>query len=95
MNLEKATKKAIALRYDSEKESVPKVIAKGKGQIAEGIIETANQHGVYIQEDPALLELLSKLEINQQIPEELYEAVAEIFAFIYKLDKKQKGDSPF
>ena len=88
MNLEKETKKAIALRYDSEKESVPKVIAKGKGQIAEGIIETANQHGVYIQEDSSLLELLSKLEINQQIPEELYGAVAEIFAFIYKLDKE-------
>ena len=89
MTLKKETKKAIALRYDHEKESVPTVIAKGKGQIAEGIIETANQHGVYIQEDPALLELLSKLEINQQIPEELYEAVAEIFAFIYKLDKEQ------
>lgn len=80
------TKKAIALKY-SKKESAPKVIGKGKGLIAEEILDSARKHNIHIQQDPALIELLSKLEIDQQIPEELYEAVAEIFAFIYKIDK--------
>jgi flagellar biosynthesis protein len=84
----KSIKQAIALRYDSEKETAPKVIAKGKGLVAEEIIKAANKQEIHIQEDPALIELLSKLEIHQQIPEELYEAVAEIFAFLYKLDKE-------
>ncbi|OAS83352.1 MULTISPECIES: EscU/YscU/HrcU family type III secretion system export apparatus switch protein [Metabacillus] len=81
-------KQAIALRYDNEKEIAPKVIAKGKGLVAKEIIKAANKQEIHIQEDPALIELLSKLEIHQQIPEELYEAVAEIFAFLYKLDKE-------
>lgn len=84
----KSIKQAIALRYDSEKETAPKVIAKGKGLVAEEIIKAANKQEIHIQEDPALIELLSKLEIHQQIPEELYETVAEIFAFLYKLDKE-------
>ncbi|MDQ0227623.1 EscU/YscU/HrcU family type III secretion system export apparatus switch protein [Metabacillus niabensis] len=80
-------KKAIALKYEPTKEEAPRVIAKGKGHFAEDILEAAKKNNVHIQEDPALIELLSTLEIHQQIPEELYEAVAEIFAFIYKLDK--------
>jgi flagellar biosynthesis protein len=88
MTSSKPKKQAIALRYDSEKETVPKVIAKGKGLVAEKIIKAANNQEIHIQEDPALIELLSKLEIHQQIPEELYEAVAEIFEFLYKLDKE-------
>jgi flagellar biosynthesis protein len=84
----KPKKQAIALRYDSEKETTPIVIAKGKGLVAEEIIKAANKQEIHIQEDPALIELLSKLEIHQQIPEELYEAVAEIFAFLYKLDNE-------
>ncbi|MGM0873651.1 MAG: EscU/YscU/HrcU family type III secretion system export apparatus switch protein [Bacillota bacterium] len=83
-------KKAIALRYDSEKEHAPKVIAKGKGLVAEEIVEAAKKNEIHVQEDPALIELFSKLEIHQQIPEELYEAVAEIFAFVYRLDKDLK-----
>jgi flagellar biosynthesis protein len=84
----KSIKQAIALRYDSERETVPKVIAKGKGLVAEEIIKAAKKQEIHIQEDLALIELLSKLEIHQQIPEELYEAVTEIFAFLYKLDKE-------
>jgi flagellar biosynthesis protein len=80
--------KAIALSYDQNKESAPKVIAKGKGLIAKEILETAKEHHVHVHEDPALVELLTKLEIHQQIPDELYEAVAEIFAFVYTLDNK-------
>ncbi|MDQ0230550.1 EscU/YscU/HrcU family type III secretion system export apparatus switch protein [Metabacillus malikii] len=80
-------KRAIALRYDTSKETAPRIIAKGNGLAADKIVEKAKQNNIHIQEDPALIELLSKLDIHQQIPDELYEAVAEIFAFIYKLDK--------
>ncbi|MFD1735800.1 FlhB-like flagellar biosynthesis protein [Bacillus salitolerans] len=78
---------AIALSYDNNKQSAPKVIAKGKGIIAENIIEKAIEHDVPIQEDPSLVEVLSQLQINETIPEELYQAVAEVFAFIYRVDK--------
>lgn len=88
MNNDKSVKKAIALRYDQGKEHAPKVIAKGNEIIAKEIIETAKHHNVHVHEDEALVELLSKLEIHQQIPEELYEAVAEIFAFVYNIEKE-------
>lgn len=87
MTLENTEKKAVALKYENKKENVPKVIAKGNGIIAKEIVDTAGKYDIHIHEDPTLVELLSNLEINQQIPEELYEAVAEIFAFIYELDK--------
>ena len=86
-----SVKKAIALRYDQVKEQAPKVIAKGNGLVAEEILETAKHHRVHIYEDQALVELLSKLEIHQQIPDELYEAVAEIFAFVYNVEREITG----
>lgn len=85
-------KKAAALRYDHERDYAPKVKAVGKGLVAETIIEKAKESGVPIQEDPTLAELLSELNINETIPEELYNAVAEVFAFIYQMDK-QAGKS--
>ncbi|MBD3109460.1 EscU/YscU/HrcU family type III secretion system export apparatus switch protein [Bacillus sp. AGMB 02131] len=81
---------AIALKYDKSTEDVPKVIGKGKGKIAKSILEIARENNVPIQEDASLTELLGKLNINESIPQELYEAVAEIFALIYQLDKKAK-----
>jgi flagellar biosynthesis protein len=81
-------KEAVALGYDKSSESAPKVLAKGKGIIAENIISKANEHGVAIQEDKSLLSLLGKLDIGESIPEELYGAVAEVFAFVYRLDKE-------
>ncbi|OLS37460.1 hypothetical protein BTR22_08280 [Alkalihalophilus pseudofirmus] len=80
-------KQAVALRYDAAKQDSPEVIAKGKGIIAEEIIEKAKNHHIPIQEDASLVELLSQLNINQSIPPELYEVVAEVFAFIYRVDK--------
>ncbi|MFC4409232.1 EscU/YscU/HrcU family type III secretion system export apparatus switch protein [Chungangia koreensis] len=81
-------KEAVALSYQSEQQDAPKVIAKGKGKIAENILEKAAEHGVPVQEDASLVELLGKLDINESIPEELYQAVAEVFAFVYRLDKE-------
>ncbi|GAA5415091.1 hypothetical protein Pryu01_00115 [Paraliobacillus ryukyuensis] len=81
-------KKAVALSYDAQKEHAPRVSANGAGLIAEEIIERAKAANVPIQEDHNLIELLSKLNINEKIPEELYQAVAEVFAFIYQVDKQ-------
>lgn len=81
-------KEAIVLKYDKEKDAAPKIIGKGKGKIAENILETAKENHIPIQEDPSLAELLGKLNIHDTIPGELYEAVAEVFAFIYKIDKE-------
>lgn len=83
-------KEAIALTYDMEKSDAPKVAAKGKGFIAEEIVRRAKESAIPIQEDPSLVEVLNKLEINEQIPENLYQAVAEIFAFIYRTDQSMK-----
>ena len=77
-------KKAIALKYEKEKDNAPKVVAKGKGVVAQKIIEIAEENGIYIKEDPELVEILSTLDIYEEIPEELYRAVAEILVFIYK-----------
>jgi len=80
-------KKAVALKYDDTKFGAPRVAATGKGLTAETILERAKEHGVPVVEDVSLVELLSKLDINQTIPEELYQAVAEVFAYIYKTDQ--------
>lgn len=81
-------KEAVALSYNPGKHDGPKVVAKGKGLIAESILEKAAQHNIPIYEDPNLLQLLGQLDLNESIPEELYQAVAEVFAFIYHLDKQ-------
>ncbi|WP_251548871.1 EscU/YscU/HrcU family type III secretion system export apparatus switch protein [Neobacillus muris] len=83
----KRTLQAVALSYDAQTHDAPKVTAKGNGELASKIIEAAKEHNVPIQEDPSLVELLSRLQINEVIPEQLYQAVAEIFAFIYKVDQ--------
>jgi flagellar biosynthesis protein len=78
---------AIALKYNQDQDLAPKVLAKGKGKIAENILEKAKELDIPVQKDPSLAELLGKLDINETIPDELYGAVAEVFAFIYKLDR--------
>lgn len=80
-------KEAIALNYNPENNNSPKVIAKGKGKIADNIVEKAVQSDIPIYEDKNLVELLGQLDLNEAIPEELYEVVAEVFAFIYRLDR--------
>ena len=65
----------------------PKVIAKGKGKIAENIVEKAKEYDIPIQEDPSLIEILGQLNIDESIPEELYQAVSEVFAYIYQVDR--------
>lgn len=80
-------KEAVALSYHPDSADAPIVTAKGKGKTAEMIIEKAKENQIPIQEDPALVNLLGQLNINESIPQELYQAVAEVFAFIYQVDK--------
>ncbi|MBS4068849.1 EscU/YscU/HrcU family type III secretion system export apparatus switch protein [Sulfurimonas sp.] len=82
-------KKAAALRYDATKERAPRVVAKGEGQTAENIIKIAELHNLPIRKDEDLIELLSKVELDKEVPEALYKVVAEVFSFIYKVSKKE------
>ncbi|GKV67782.1 hypothetical protein NCCP2716_02800 [Sporosarcina sp. NCCP-2716] len=84
-------KEAVALSYMPEQNDAPRVTAKGKGQIADNILEKAKEHGVPIQEDPSLVELLGQLEVNETIPEQLYQAVSEVLAYVYRLDRAKSG----
>ena len=80
--------KAVALKYNHQKNKAPKVIAKGREDIAEKIIEVAKAHNVPLYEDKNLSQILEALELETEIPPELYRAVAEVLAFIYRLNGK-------
>ena len=82
-------KKAVALGYNRSQDNAPKVLASGAGDIANKIISLAKEHDIPIKEDPDLIEILSKVEVDQEIPPNLYKAVAEIFSFLYKITNKK------
>ena len=82
------TPKAVALKYDQEKDNAPRVVAKGRGEIAEKIIAIAKAHNLPLYEDKNLIQILEALELEAEIPPELYRAVAEVLAFIYRLNGK-------
>ncbi len=82
---------AAALEYEGMKNSAPKVTAKGKGLVAEKIIQLARQHHVPIKKDPGLVQILSQLDIDDRIPPELYKAVAEILTFVYTLNNRYRN----
>ncbi len=86
--MDEKRKKAVALQYRHQVDRAPKVVAKGQGIIAERIIEIAADHNIPLTRDPALIEVLSKMELEQEIPPELYRAVAEILAYVYKMTGK-------
>jgi flagellar biosynthesis protein len=78
--------KAAALKYESGKDSAPRLIASGKGELAKKILDIAKQHDIVVYNDPELVDALIKLEIDQEIPPHLYEIMAKILAFIYEID---------
>ncbi len=82
--------KAVALKYDRKKDGAPKVTAKGKGKVAEKIIELAKKHDIPIKDDPDLVEMLSSLDLNQEIPSEIYAVVAELLAFVYSMNSNRR-----
>jgi len=85
-----STRKAVALKYDPGENTAPILVAKGKGHLADQILEKAQQHGIPVQEDSSLVEVLSKLDVDQEIPQELYTLVAEILSFVYRADRKAR-----
>ena len=80
--------KAVALKYDGKKDKAPRVVAKGRGAIAEKIIDIAKEHHVPLYEDKNLIQILEALDLETEVPPELYRAVAEVLAFIYRLNGK-------
>lgn len=77
---------ALALKYQPKSDNAPRVTAKGKGKVAEKIIEIAKKNNIYIHNDPDLIEILSQLDINDEIPPDLYIVAAELLAFVYSLN---------
>jgi flagellar biosynthesis protein len=89
-NNEEKIKKAAAIAYDPEKDVAPKVVATGKGELAEQIIRLAKAHGVEIKQDEDLAEILSAMDVESSIPIEAYGAIAEILSYIYKNSKSKR-----
>ncbi len=88
-NKDNYVQKAAALKYDVETDNAPKVIAKGKQETANNIIKIAKENNIPIKKDEDLVELLSQLEIDKEIPGSMYKAVAEIFSFIYDMTNRK------
>lgn len=80
-------KKAIGLKYKKEDGVAPTLNVKGEGKVAEKIIEIAKEHGIEIREDKSLVEILYKLDVYDEIPEEMYGVVAEILMQLYRVEK--------
>ena len=85
-----AKAKAVALRYDPDKESAPRVVASGQGRVAERILEIARKNQIPLMEDTLLTESLLCLDLEQEIPPELYTIVAEVLAYIYRVQQNQQ-----
>ncbi|MDR1276760.1 MAG: EscU/YscU/HrcU family type III secretion system export apparatus switch protein [Candidatus Accumulibacter sp.] len=85
MSVRDSQKSAVALTY-SQTDAAPRVVAKGRGVVAEQIIARAHEHGVYVHESPELVSLLLQVDLDQRIPPQLYLAVAELLAWIYRLE---------
>lgn len=86
-------KNAVALTY-TQTDAAPRVVAKGRGLIAEQIIARAKEHGIYVHESPELVSLLMQIDLDQRIPPQLYVAVAELLAWIYQLESGQGSSEP-
>ncbi|MFT0531457.1 EscU/YscU/HrcU family type III secretion system export apparatus switch protein [Castellaniella hirudinis] len=81
---------AVAVAYDPD-DQAPRVVAKGYGTLAETIIQTAQDHGLYVHESPELVNLLMQVDLDAHIPPKLYVAIAELLAWLYALDSEGQG----
>lgn len=91
----KKIKKAVALGYKKDEQNAPKILANAKGENASKIISLAKENGIPIKEDKDLVEVLSKLDLGDEIPPNMYKAVAEIFAFLYKIANEEPKKENF
>jgi len=92
---EERARRAVALRYEQAAgKSAPEVVAKGRGEVAQRILELARAHDVPVREDADLLELLAVCSLGDEIPSELYAAVAELLAYLFQLNEELGGAGP-
>jgi len=84
---------AVALAY-SQSEAAPTVLAKGRGELAERIIQKAREAGIYVHESPELVRLLLEVDLDAQIPPALYRAVAEVLAWLYRIERGEDAGEP-
>ena len=77
---------AVALRYDREKENAPRIVANGRGIVAQQLMEIAKKHSVPVYQNQSVTQLLMAVELDREIPPELYQAVANVLAYVYRLD---------
>jgi flagellar biosynthesis protein len=87
MSLSKSRKAAV-LRYDTTRDQAPRVVAKGRGKMADRIVALAQEHHVPLVEDRNLVQVLEALDLNTDIPPELYQAVAEVLVFVYRMNRQ-------
>lgn len=86
----KYPKGAVALGYKPAKDQAPRVIAKGLGSLAQKIVDIAKENKIYVQEDPLLFNSLYKLQLGEEVPVKLYKVIAELLAFVFRINKKAK-----
>lgn len=84
-------KTAIALRYSPSEGDAPRVVATGQGSVAENILRLAREHDIPLRQDPALAGALASLDVGASVPPELFRAVAEVLAFVYKMNDAAGG----
>ncbi len=84
-------KKAVALQYGAD-DTAPVVVASGMGYLAERIVDVATEHGVPVYEDDSLASILTQLDLGQEIPEELYQAIVEIYIYFLRFDPTSRGE---
>lgn len=89
--MEEEIKEAVALKYEKDRDAAPRVVAAGKGEVAQRIVGIADASGVPVYNDPRLAGLLAKLPLGAEIPPDLYQAVAEVLLFIYRIDRQDSG----
>ena len=82
---------AVAIRYDRDRENAPRVVAKGKGFVAEQLLAIARRHAVPVYQNQTVTQLLMAVELDREIPPEMYAVVAEILAYVYRIDKRDKS----
>lgn len=91
--MDKDRQYAIALAYRQD-DQAPKVVAKGSGVMASEIIKRAKEAGVFVHESPELVSLLMQVDLDQHIPPQLYRAVAELLAWLYRVEKREGAPLP-
>lgn len=83
-----APAKAVAIKYDVEHDKAPRVVAKGRGHVAENILAAAQKNTIPVYQNKSLVNMLMALELDREIPPELYRTIAQVLAYVYRIDKK-------